>query len=164
MESIPEQRDELAGPQRGERAVERQPDVRVLADAFDGLGWNSREGQGSSGFGRRAGRVEGALDRRLERPSRIRCEYAGRRRGESLPCATQQQRAFECGTLGDRASQARLACAAELEIDTELAGAGQAGQSASDRVRLRVGQLLWNPDHTGEQEECEARGEEGIAD
>ena len=35
VEPVAEQRDELAGPERRERAVEREPDVRVLADALD---------------------------------------------------------------------------------------------------------------------------------
>ena len=97
--------------------------------------------------------------RRDQRESRR--EGAGRRGGEPLAGAAQDERAFERGAPGDRPGQSGFAPAAGLEGD---ARSGQAGQPPPDHGELLAGQLLRDPDHAGEQEEGEAGGKEGVAD
>jgi hypothetical protein len=59
IEAIAEERDQLAGPQRRERAVEREPDIRMLPDSLDGLdrrlGDRDRDGPPGCGRGSRRG-------------------------------------------------------------------------------------------------------------
>ena len=67
VEPVAEQRDELARPQRGERAVEGEADVWMLADPLDRLGrWPRDRDRDGVGRGRRAELevVEGRRGRR----------------------------------------------------------------------------------------------------
>ena len=95
VEPVAEQRDELAGPQRRERAVEREADVRVLADALDGL---DAAGAGSSMTG---GARDASAGRR--RPASKVCQRR-RRRGPApaLPMTSGRSSATAPVRAGDR--------------------------------------------------------------
>src|SRR4029079_17871564 len=57
IEPVTEERDELARPEGRERAIEGEPDVRVLPDAPDGLGlaWEGDAGRAWECGGGRTG-------------------------------------------------------------------------------------------------------------
>ena len=85
VEPVAEQRDELARPQRRERAVEREADVRMLADPLDRLGrWPRDRDRDGVGRGRRA------EFERLGEPAR---PTAAARLAPALPMATGRCRA-----------------------------------------------------------------------
>ena len=149
MQPIPEQRDQLAGPQRRERPVEGEPDVRVLADPLDGF-----RGQPRNREPQRC-RCGGGGVRGL----RSRCPRAkSARRGgrQPLPGTAEHQRPVEGGAFGEPGRQSRLERALAVAVLGTGAG-GQPGQAVPDGLELLLGQLLRDAHHAGEQEEGETR-------
>ena len=136
------------GPQRRERAVEREPDVWVLPDALDGL---EATGAGSvtvTGAGRSAASASKRRQRRRGHARRRRCRgpaAARGRRRRSGPATGRSRRPDRRPAAGGREaarSSRRVADGRELLPRRAPAGRG----------RRR------------EQEEGEAEGQEDVAD
>ena len=157
IEPVAEQRDELAGPQRRERAVEREPDVRVLADALDRAGRGTRSRDRDVAIGRRA-----ASPPTWSRASKRRASD-----GEARPApgAAHDERPLEGDGAGQGRRQAGLGAAGRRPRRGAAVGAATSGRAAARMAASsRLVELLRDADDRGEQEEGEAERQEGVAD
>ena len=186
VDPVAEEADQLAGPQRRERAVEREPDVGVAADAQPDVdarpaGQRDRAAAGVRGRGR--GRGTGARASspaaRSRRPHvddpAVRAEDPPEERPrararEAGPDAAEDERPIERGRLGQAARETG-AGPDPLLPDRRVDPArqpGRAGEPAQDRARRALGLLLrfvvLMPDDRGEEEEREPGRQEHVAD
>ena len=154
VDPVAEQRDELAGPQRRERAVEREPDVRVPPDARRAISGRRARDRRSSARRRVAGRAgpapgAGATDGQAVTPG-----AAGR-------CQTA---ALEADVLGRRERRSRL----EAGRPVPAAAAAPSRPTPRSRRSTRASSLLArarrDADDAREQEEREAERQEHVAE
>ena len=172
MEPVAEQRDELAGPQRRERAVEGEPDVGVVADRArrprsggPGSGWRSVGGgrrqwpsRGRRRRGRGVGRVAIAVG-------------AGDRGGAPAtrgprPAPPSDRAAVPGGRVAEDRGRGRSRGRREARV-RRAAWARRAGERRRAAARIAPAalvELLRDADDAGEQEEREAEGQEHVAD
>ena len=150
VEPVAEQRDELARPQRRERAVEGEADVWVLADALDRLGrWPRDRDRDGVGRGRGA---------ELEVVEGRRGGEAEARLAPALPMASGRSRATGRPNVGARPVSYALVTRAQRP------SSGVAARRALGRRADFLLELRRHANDGGEQEERQAEGQEGIAD
>ena len=120
----PNRRDQLAGPQRRERAVEGEPDVRVAADALERLRVSAGSGAVIVGAARR---LDAARSRRAGAGAERRCGRAPARAAEDESAARARpspEPGARPAPAGDAADAVRL-------------GSRRVGQAGEPRRRPR---------------------------
>ena len=162
VEPVAEQRDQLTRPQRRERAVEGEPDVRMLADALDRLDRRSGSGMAIAGASVIAAVAGAAADSAgAARASASNVSSDGDARpGPALPRTSGRSSATARGQgrrqagLGARVARAAAAGSARRPAASRSRIAASCSSSSSCGTRTT----------RGEQEEGEAERQEHVAD
>ena len=150
VEPVAEQRDELARPQRRERAVEREPDVGVAADAL--------EASGGCGMRDRGGR-RGAAGRCRPSHRRLRRAAIGERRRGGAGAAEDQRPSGGAAGAGRGRAPGRVSASPAVVRPQRASRRGRV-RRADVRIAAscRARRAPRDADDGGEEEERETGG------